>query len=685
MPTPGYVQGHTQPGGDRLQAPTARELREKIAEEEKKKRKQQAREFADKLIREQMEKAKATPGAQSSKITIDVDSGEATIIETSRSTRSGVSQRQYTTEYENPQLNQEFGNQGRIGDILRKEQARKDAEFQAAKTIPQKADVIQRQTTRQVIDYEAAKQFMRDYVPMSVREKVAQDLEQNAQRVGPRASITKGGQIVESGPVHYSVELEDRLSGGPYHYFVDIGKAKGPIPEPTPNDFGAGLFASFYNLYEGYRSVIDIYTSDRLKRTLYETDTGKIVKQQGVPRLKAELEGDFIGAAFESGVSAVQGRPTTTPFERVIEDAQESPDYYTGSAVGSAALWLTPLAITKVAKLLPGIRTASKVRPRFDYDPLYGSFADRESIRFNYRYPTRSESPEALKELGAFKPFTKPIFATPAALRTVEATEAARTREYQTRDGNFLQIEERPIEIPTGPVKYSEPVEVAKAAETARTTEVAKIKQTPYKFTTPLGIGGLTGAERKRKEPITEDYTIEVVQYPNLTDKQDNIIDLTNVLDETSKAITEPAKVQKPTLGQGGKSILKEQQDLISGLLTEPKQIQRTMSLTAQTTSLVQLTTQKSIFDIPTSRIPIPSRPTPEPVPFLRIPPFRLGGVPGGVKKSKSGVLGLTDIKKLGAKNLVIPSLSLTKRGQFVKLKKSKGKKRKKGIIDLDF
>lgn len=306
---------------------------------------------------------------------------------------------------------------------------------------------------------------------------------------------------------------------------------------PPKDDFFGGLSGYFTNIVEDFK--VGSFGIGAGFEALGRGVQGKKVTPQTAAEVERrgleaeantarELEREFIG----SGISAASGRGLGD-FGRLGKDIIASPKYFAGSAAGTALTWFSPFAIGKAASLFRGTKaTRIAVRPRFDYDPLYGSFADRSSVRFGPYNPTRWENPEALAELKNFRmsvdgPKVAPAAMTSAA-RTVEAFETVRTRDnlvVETRGGSLMF---KPEMIKTS-VKV-EPIPVQIARETAAERQAARAtggitgktlglggNASSFTSTGPLGLGGLTGVERKRLRDVKVfNNESEILAYPNV-------------------------------------------------------------------------------------------------------------------------------------------------------------------------
>jgi len=149
----------------------------------------------------------------------------------------------------------------------------------------------------------------------------------------------------------YQVNLEDRLSGGPYRYEVNLNDSlSGVKPESSPQPRTATA-ATEPNFLEGLIAGGGNYVNDIPKNffAIGEKITGGEVKQTFAP----SVEGAFMGAIGKAGQDVSQGKPLTLgqDFGEIGKEIGESPGYATGSLIGSAAF----IAATAGAGELPGL------------------------------------------------------------------------------------------------------------------------------------------------------------------------------------------------------------------------------------------------------------------------------------------------------------------------------------------
>lgn len=319
-------------------------------------------------------------------------------------------------------------------------------------------------------------------------------------------------------PLKYEVFLEDRLSGGPYHYFRDIGKAdkevfSGTTPfieSPERDDPVAGFTNVFKNIGEFAASG-----AGRFREARYEP----------------EVEASIFSAIFGAGKRFVERKPAelqltlvSKEFGEIGQSIQKRPFYSAGSIAASAALWLFPYGkVASAARAtIPGLKAASKApRARVDYNPLLGSFADRPSVRFGPYNPTRWENPEALAELAKFRStvdFPKAAKITvPAAKFT---TEFARPRQdssiVETRGGSLL-IERAPTERTR--VESIGQQAVKQTVQRAVSENAGRGSQASYDRMlsgVSLGFRGATGAGRRRRS-VASELEQEILRFPQAT------------------------------------------------------------------------------------------------------------------------------------------------------------------------
>lgn len=334
-------------------------------------------------------------------------------------------------------------------------------------------------------------------------------------------------------PLHYRVDLEDRLSGGPYQYYRDVGKSEKQVFEgtmpfmdlPEKDDPLAGFVNVFRNIPEFGKTAGAYVTGSK-----YE------------PKYEPEVEASIFSGLFGVGKRFVERKPAelqltlaAKEFGEIGQFIQKRPFYAAGSIAASAALWLFPYGkVASAARAsIPGLRAASKApRARFDYDPLRGSFADRPSVRFGPYNPTRWENPEALAELAKYRAVVdlpKSVkIAAPASATRFTAFESARTRQepvsvVETRGGSLV-LRQEPIarsKVESIGVESAKQTvqKVMNEASQSRGAGRSARPSVSYERSiagVSLGLGGATGAERRRRVIPTE-YESYVLAYPQTT------------------------------------------------------------------------------------------------------------------------------------------------------------------------
>lgn len=442
-------------------------------------------------------------------------------------------------EYVDPNFNTRFGDQ-KIGDIVRQELARGDEGLYGG---------------REVYDQAAVDRFTKEYsAAMRINQQYgAADMPIMVPASGIRSrSITEGFGT-----------YGEKWVGGPYTPPRQITIHEKPIT----NDPVAGFVAPFSNVYEAFKfNLTDLFAGRKVPRYSYDPKTGEIISKEGMPDFRPEAEGDLIGATIQSGISTFQGKPTAEPIVDTVKGWQQAPAYFAGSVAGSALLWLGPGIGFKLAKIARPARALTP-RARFDYDIRYGSFADRASVRFDRYNPTRWENPEALAELSKFRmPLDVPksanllpLATTPDSFQREISKIYAPDRRITTMDDILRGKAEREIDdvlrstMPdrsreAGQVAIKEQAETAQIAAlldpTATKTEpiakgIAKSKKSEdatnalllrdsglekfiglgggastFRAKTTLGLGGLTGAERKKGKISDFQDQNNILAYP---------------------------------------------------------------------------------------------------------------------------------------------------------------------------
>lgn len=336
------------------------------------------RREADRIIAEQIRIAKETPGAQSSSIRVNLDTGEVEGTTISRGVRSGVKQKQYAAEYADPKLNQEFGGM-RVGDVLRKEAAR-DA----------RAEKVGQGGSKQV--------FVNLYDTIS-----------NKPPPGQR---------------RYIVNLEDRLSGGPYAYERSPGETVAASEKPISNDPLSGARAVLSNYARDLElgsfgigaGLGNIFTGGTQSKQFIEKAA---VKGESVNRAtEREVEAEAIGAGLRGGYELVttgKAEGAAADFEKLYKDIVANPGYFLGGAAASAASYFTPAAGAKVGKVVSNIAKVSRqgkrakdlefVSSQFFKEPLVGT--EKQAKSFITSFGTETSS--SRYALGTYEPKTDEI------------------------------------------------------------------------------------------------------------------------------------------------------------------------------------------------------------------------------------------------------------------------------------
>lgn len=379
--------------------------------------------------------------------------------------------------------------------------------------------------------------------------------------------------------------------------------------------------------------------------------------QHALDQSKAEIPAISPLAAGIGGLAGLAGIPegknTVSTF---IEQTQKRP---LQTLVTGAIDYFTIVrgAIGGVSDLIRGSKV-SAIRPRFDYDTRYGSFADRASVRFNYRDPTRWENPEALAELRKFRmsiDAPKMAVIPLSTARTFEASQQVRTKNptniYSTKGGNLI-LEQKPMVNPQ-PVKSVEakPVALQEYVKTVTNIPSKSIglggNANAYGSFGSLGFRGATGYGRKNRQPQTED---QYLRYPPGTN--DIVKNLTNTISSINADLDQAVRQQT-----GLSNLQKGQSRLTSGLKNTPATIpftaqitnpliterteQRTTPLTRTFPIQAPFTTQITIpIEIPTTVPDVPTIPS-RPPPPTRTPPAELPVIlPPWTEKKKKKTVG---------------------------------------------
>ena len=192
------------------------------------------------------------------------------------------------------------------------------------------------------------------------------------QEVGQQGNIntTKFERVETRGPTNYSVEINDSLSGyipGKTHFKVNLKDSisnKGYEPKPvekkeakggfveglggyaknTADDFDLGFFGSGV----GIGALIKGATGGKTSKA--QMDRISIRGAEAESRTEREFEREFVGAGFNVGAKAIQGKSSDgKEFESLGKDIGKNPTYFAGSAFGTALSFAGPGGIRKVA------------------------------------------------------------------------------------------------------------------------------------------------------------------------------------------------------------------------------------------------------------------------------------------------------------------------------------------------
>lgn len=200
-------------------------------------------------------------------------------------------------------------------------------------------------------------------------------------------STTKFEKAETKGPTHYSVDINDSLSGyvpGKTHFKVNLyeGKsrpnavdsskdpwadaanpwkqasdasktskpdAKGGFNEGLANyakntkeDFDLGFFGSGQGIGALFRGATGQKLSEKQMKRI-ETRGA-----QAEARTEREFEREFVGAGISAGSKAIEGKADGKEFEKLGADVAKNPAYFAGSAAGSALSFVGPGGVRKV-------------------------------------------------------------------------------------------------------------------------------------------------------------------------------------------------------------------------------------------------------------------------------------------------------------------------------------------------
>lgn len=389
---------------------------------------------------------------------------------------------------------------------------------------------------------------------------------------------------------------------------------------PPPNDFAKGAAENLKNLaidFElgskgagiGIGSIFAFANPNAQKNLIGRAETEGRIAESKTGR---ELEREFVGSVIETGRSAFSGKPSTESFGVLGRDIIASPQFFAGSAATSAALWLTPFGISRIVRTF-GSAPKAAARARFDYSPQYGSFADRESIRFTHFQPTRWENPEMLADLAKFKMSPDiPKVATIAPLTSVRTAEAFVS--VQSKQDPIIQTRGGALLLKTEPVRQSSKVEsiaLQTIKQQTRSDAGPSIRQTWKAPTVPLGIGGITGVERRRKrEDSIFNTNVETIAFPRSSSRVfERMPRLGSMMGQSnltglSSSITQRGRqdiIQRSNIAQ----MLRDVQ--LTSTMQSTMTAQITKQITQQRTGQVFRTTTKFNFrTVPSRTIPVP-------------------------------------------------------------------------------
>lgn len=495
----------------------------------------------ERIIQEQMQRAKETPGAQSSTITINRETGEVRGVETTRAIRSGVPEIQRPV-YESPQLEQYFGSQ-KVGDVLRKQAARAERGESSL------------YSGRTIYDTEAVRSFMGEYG----KEYQGPTEEQGIGYISPRVGFRPSG-------------VEERRDG-------QILSA--PIPRPTYRSVISGESPRFVEIPE-----TDTFTEGAVNvfRNVYEfgaSGAGLLRRSEYKPEAEAsayQAVGNVFARAFQGKPAVYQEFMAAKEFGELGQAVQARPSYFAGSLTASGALWAASFIVPPLAaeKLSPFFRQAPEAlrglfgrgrgitpieerpfairpRPQYEYKPIepydpFGTkwytrdiFAARRTERQQaflkeieraeeYREPLGSRF--APKDITLYKPFEPPGEGFGGTVKTIYETKTPLVEKTVTKAEELAaEIEKDMARIRESDIAEKAVRDLEKATQRAEKLTREEPLLRPVGETTtggfsgyaarqisrrtvPLGLGGLTGAERMRRVPIRYEDYYQYVAYP---------------------------------------------------------------------------------------------------------------------------------------------------------------------------